>query len=74
MAEGVAIGVAVGVIMVLFNMVVSYVRGRRSKDKKAIQLLLKCTLVQLCALKKAGIVNGDCNEVLEELNEFLIEK
>jgi hypothetical protein len=72
--DGIITGVAVGVIMVSVNLIVTALKDRRSKSKQAIQLLLKCVLVLLCAMKKSGLVNGDCNEVLDELNEFLIRK
>lgn len=72
--EGIITGVAVGVIMVAVNLIVMAIKDRRSKSKAAIQLLLKCVLVLLCAMKKSGVVNGDCDDVLDELNEFLIRK
>ena len=72
--EGIITGVAVGVIMVSVNLIVMAIKERRSSGKAAIQLLLKCVLVLLCAMKKSGMVNGDCNDVLDELNEFLIKK
>lgn len=74
MAEGIIVGVSVGVVMMAINIFVTHRKERKSKDKGAIQLLLKCALVQLCALKKTGSVNGECAEVLEELNDFLISK
>ena len=72
--EGIITGVAVGVIMVAIQLTVSAIKERKSKNKAAIQLLLKCVLVLLCAMKKSGMINGDCNNVLAELNEFFIKK
>jgi len=72
--EGIIVGVAVGVIMVSINLAVTAVKERKGKSRAAIQLLLKCVLVLLCAMQKSGMVNGDCNDVLEELNDFLIKK
>lgn len=72
--EGIIIGVSVGVILVGVNLGVSAIKERRSKSKAAIQLLLKCVLVLLCAMRKSGMINGDCNDVLAELNDFFIKK
>lgn len=67
-------GVAVGVIMVIVNLGIQIYRDRRGKTKATMQLLLKCVLVLLCAMKKSGTVNGDCDDILDEVNEFLIKK
>jgi hypothetical protein len=72
--EGIITGVSVGLILVFVNNLISAYKNKKSSDKAAIQLLLKCNLIQLCALKKSGMVNGDCDEALDELNEFLIKK
>lgn len=72
--DGTIVGVSVGVIMIGINTIINHIKNKRSSDRVAIQLLLKCNLTQLCALKKSGIINGDCDDVLDELNEFLIKK
>jgi hypothetical protein len=72
--EGIAIGVTVGLVLVGVNLTITALKERRSKSKAAIQLLLKCVLVLLCAMKKSGMINGDCNDVLAELNDFFIKK
>ena len=60
--------------MAAVNLVIIAVKERRNKSRTAIELLLKCVLVLLCAMKRSGVVNGDCDDVLDELNEFLIKK
>lgn len=72
--SGLITGVAVGIIMAAVNLVIIAVKERRNKSRTAIELLLKCVLVLLCAMKRSGVVNGDCDDVLDELNEFLIKK
>jgi hypothetical protein len=72
--ESIMTGVAVGVIMVVVQLTVTAIREKRGKGKASMQILLKCVLILLCAAKKSGIVNGDCDEVLGELNDFLIKK
>ena len=72
--ESIITGVSVGVILVVINMVIGYVKGKKNKDKEAIELLLKCNLHTLRALKKTKTINGDCDGVLRELDEFLIRK
>lgn len=72
--EGVITGFTVGVLMVIVNLIVNAVKERRGQGKAAIQLLLKCNLVTLGALKNSGLINGDCDEVKEELEDFLIKR
>ncbi len=72
--EGIITGVSVGVIMIAVNLIVNAVRERKGQGKAAIQLLLKCNLVTLGALQKSGLINGDCDEVKEELENYLIER
>lgn len=72
--EVIITGVSVGVILIGVNLLIAYVKNKKSKDNKAIGLLLKCSLYTLIALKKTGTINGDCDDVLDELNEFLIKK
>jgi hypothetical protein len=72
--EGVITGFTVGVLMVIVNLIVNAIKERRGQGKAAIQLLLKCNLVVLGALKNSGIINGDCDEVKEELEDFLIKR
>ena len=72
--EGIITGVCVGVIMVAVNLIVSIIRDRRGQGKEALQLLMKCNLVILGALQKSGTINGDCDEVKEELEDFLIKR
>ena len=47
--------------------------GRIKKIETAMPLVLKCQLVQLIALKN-GKVNGECEEVLGELNDYFCHK
>ncbi len=67
-------GVSVGVVMLIINSVAGHFHGKKNKDREVIHMLLKSTLVLLVALKRSGIVNGDCDEILDELNDFLIKK
>lgn len=46
---------------------------RLQKLEKVLPLLLKVSNVQLQALKR-GKVNGECDEVLAELDEYLYHK
>jgi hypothetical protein len=72
--EGIITGVSVGVILIVVNMIVNATRERKGQGKAAIHLLMKCNLVILGALQKSGIINGDCDEVKGELEEFLIKR
>jgi len=46
---------------------------RLTKLEAALPLLLKCASAQLQALKR-GHVNGECDDVLAELDEYLFHK
>lgn len=43
------------------------------QHEEAIPLILECHLVQLIALQR-GHVNGECDEALDKLNHYLINK
>lgn len=43
------------------------------RHEEAIPLILECHLVQLIALQR-GHVNGECDEALDKLNRYLINK
>ena len=46
---------------------------RVKRTEEAIPLILECHLIQLSALKR-GHVNGECDEALDKLNKYLINK
>jgi predicted MFS family arabinose efflux permease len=72
--EQILTGVSVGVIMIAANLIIGAIKDRRGQGKAAICLLMKCNLVVLSALQKSGIINGDCDEVKGELEDFLIKR
>jgi len=52
---------------------VTNLEAKVKRHEEAIPLILECHLAQLIALKR-GHVNGECDEALDKLNQFLINK
>lgn len=72
--EGIITGVSVSVITLAITMIVNYLKNRKSKDKQTLALLVKANWVTLCALQRSGLVNGDCDGVKDELENYLLKK
>ena len=52
---------------------VSELEERVKRIEAAIPIILECHLAQLIALKR-GDVNGECDNALDKLNKYLINK
>ncbi len=52
---------------------VTNLEAKVKRHEEAIPLILECHLVQLIALQR-GHVNGECDEALDKLNRYLINK
>ena len=52
---------------------VAELEKRVKRSEEAIPLILECLLIQLYALKR-DYVNGECDEALDRLNQYLINK
>jgi len=74
MMVGIITGVTVGVVMIGINQAIAARREKNGKGKKVLEMLLRCDLAILCALKSSGLVNGQCDKALEELNAFLVQR
>lgn len=52
---------------------ITELEARVKRLENAIPLILECHLVQLNSLKR-GHVNGECDEALDKLNNYLINR
>lgn len=79
MIEGIVIGVAVGVAMLIINSIVHRTgittkTDRMEKDIESLKegqtIIVKSLIAILCAIRD-GKTNGECTEALHDLNEYL---
>lgn len=82
MVEGIVVGVIIAAITILINALVRRVgvktRTDRAEDKindiEQGQIIIFKALLALLIAQRDGKTNGECEDALRSLNEYLIKK